>query len=51
MLFERALNQPVSNWNISDEIFMFQECASDSNIWLVKLKSNMVPKIYKIELP
>ena len=51
MLFEKALDKPVANWNISDEIFMFQECSTDSNIWLVKFKKKDVPIIYKIELP
>ena len=51
MLFERAVSQPVSNWNISDEKFMFQECATDRHIWLVKLKPDSTPFIYKIALP
>ena len=25
MVFERSLNQPVANWNISGDIFMYQE--------------------------
>ena len=30
---------------------MFQECATDRHIWLVKLKSEATPFIYKIALP
>ena len=30
---------------------MFQECATDSNIWLVKLKKENTPFIYKFTLP
>lgn len=38
MVFERALKQPVANWNIANDVLMFQECSTDSNIWIVKMQ-------------
>ena len=37
MLFERGLKKPISNWNISRDKFIFQECARSPIIYLVKL--------------
>ena len=51
MVFERSLNQPVANWNISGDIFMYQEDSKDSHIWLIKLYKQKSPHIFKITLP
>ena len=50
-VFERALENPVSNWNINGDIFMFQENSEDLDIWIVKLKNNKKAFVYRFRLP
>ena len=51
MIFERPLKQPISNWNISGDKFMFQERSSDPHIWLVKMYRDKQSHIFKINMP
>ena len=50
-VFERSLENPVSNWNINGDIFMFQENSEDLDIWIVKLKNNKKAFVYRFRLP
>ena len=37
MIFEKPLEKSVGNWNISDNIFVFQESRDSEHIFVVKL--------------
>lgn len=37
LIFEKSLRQPVCNWNISSNIFIFQEKIDSSEIHVVRL--------------
>ena len=50
MLFEKSLNQPVVNWNMNSDKFLFQERQKGS-VYLVQLFMEEQPKVYKFKLP
>ena len=37
MIFEKPLQKSVANWNISDNIFIFQETRESEHVYVVKL--------------
>ena len=37
MIFEKPLQKSVANWNISDNIFVFQETRDSEHVFVVKL--------------
>ena len=51
MVFERKLRLPISNWNISDDKFIFQENKDDPTVYVVKLYLDKPPYIFKFNLP
>ena len=51
LIFERALHKPVSNWNISEEKFIFQEDKDSEDIYVVRLFKKRQPLLFKITLP
>lgn len=51
MVFERSLHQPVSNWNISHDRFIFQESSDSPDIYVVHLYLDKQPYLSKFRLP
>lgn len=51
MVFERPVSEPVINWNISGDTFIFQECGRESSVYVVKLESNVTPAVFEFKLP
>ena len=51
MVFERALTEPVHNWNISGDLFCFQEKQEEPIIYMVKLQEVSTPVVFKFNLP
>ena len=51
LIFERSLTKPISNWNISQDKFCFQESRHSSDIYIVKLFLDRKPHLYKFCLP
>ena len=51
MVFEKPMMQPCSNWNISENIFIFSEEVNCSTIWLVKLGLEKEPVVFKFMMP
>ena len=51
MVFERPLDQPVVNWNISGDNFVFQEYSDVPIVYVVKLYVDKMPIIFKFKLP
>ena len=51
MLFEKPLKQPIANWNISHDKFIFQETTYSSELYLVKLFDDSEAILFKFKLP
>ena len=51
MVFERPLKQPITNWNISDDKFIFQEATDSPDIYAVRLFDQTEPIVFKFRLP
>ena len=51
MIFERALDVPIMNWNISGNKFVFQETRQSRAIFIVKLFKDRTPMLFKFNLP
>ena len=51
MIFEKPLEKPVSNWNISDNILLFLEEINSTDVWMVKLFMDKPPLLYKFIIP
>ena len=53
MVFEKPLDKPVVNWNISRNKLLFQEDTfnSSNEVYLVKLFIDKPPIVFKFSLP
>lgn len=51
LLFERSLHKPISNWNITENKFIFQEDKDSEDIYIVNLFMDKQPQVFKITLP
>ena len=51
MVFERPLDEPVTNWNISGDTFVFQERSDSPTIYVVQVQSGVTPIVFKFNLP
>ena len=51
MIFERPMKNPVANWNITDNKFVFLEETHSTEIYLVKLFLDKQPVLFKFILP
>ena len=51
MVFEKPMMRPCSNWNISENIFIFSEEVDCSTIWLVKFILEREPVVFKFAMP
>lgn len=50
MLFEKSLNQPLTNWNMNCDKFLFQE-RNKGPVFLVKLYDDEQAQVFKFKLP
>ena len=53
MVFEKPLEKPVANWNVSRDKLLFQEDSADSSniVHLVKLFLDKPAVVFKFTLP
>ncbi len=51
MVFERKLRQPVGNWNVTHDKFIFQEKIDDPSIYVLKLWKDRTPKLFRFDFP
>ena len=51
MVFERSMEKPISNWNISHDKFIFQENPKEPVIYIVRLFLDRQPILFKFTLP
>ena len=51
LVFERKLDEPVTNWSISTNKFMFQESNQPNKIFVLHLVYEGIPTLYEITLP
>ena len=51
MIFEKPLEKPISNWNISDNILLFLEEINSTEVWVVKLFEDRAPTLFKFIIP
>ena len=51
LIFEKPLEKPVANWNISRDILIFMEKTDSNVIWVVKLSMTNEPVVYKFNIP
>ena len=51
LIFEKPLEKPVANWNISRNKLVFMEEATSNVIWIVKLSMEHEPVVYKFNIP
>ena len=51
MVFERSLRIPISNWNISNDKFIFQESKDSSTVFVVRLFLDKPPILFEFHLP
>ena len=51
MIFEKPLERPVSNWNISDNILLFVEGVDSRDVWMVELFEQKAPILFKFTIP
>ena len=51
MVFEKPLDKPVANWNISGNKFVFIEETQSTDVYLVKLFLDKQPVVFKFVLP
>ena len=50
MIFEKPLNLPICNWNISGDKFIFQEESNKAEIYLVKLSLDKPSYLFKFKM-
>ena len=51
MVFEEPLRAPITNWNISNDKFIFQKSNDASSIFVVRLFMDESPIVFKFKLP
>ena len=51
MVFEKSLEKPVANWNISEKMLIYLEDTHSQEINVVKLFLNKEPVLFKFRLP
>ena len=51
MVFEKPMANPCTNWNISENIFVFSEKVDCETVWLVKLSLEKEPVVFKFNMP
>ena len=51
MVFEKPMDRPCTNWNISENIFVFSEKVDCEIVWLVKLSLEKEPVVFKFNMP
>jgi len=51
MVFERPLREPISNWNISADKFVFQQTKKSNEVFVIRLFLDRPAIIFKINLP
>ena len=51
MVFEKPLREPISNWNISGDKFLFQENHTSTSVFVVRLFMDRPAIIFKFNLP
>ena len=51
MIFEKPLEKPVTNWNISGNVLLFLEEVDSTNVWMVKLFEDKSPILFKFVIP
>ena len=50
MVYERQLDDPVRNWGIFENQFVFQEEGKPCNIFLLQLRNGNPATLYKFKL-
>ena len=51
MVFEKSLDKPVANWNISEKMLVYLEDTHSPEINVVKLLEDKEPVLFKVRLP
>ena len=51
LAFEKKLDKPVHNWNISTDKLLFHETEDSDTIHVVKLRSQSTSTLYELKLP
>lgn len=51
LVFERALHSPIVNWNIMDDVFLFQQTLGEEVLTLVRLYPDRQAQVYEIVMP
>ena len=51
MVYEKALDKPVANWNISEKMLVYLEDTHSQEINVVKLLLDKEPVLFKVRLP
>ncbi len=51
MVFEKKLQQPISNWNMCGDKLIFQEKFDDPSVFIVKLFKDSAPKLFRFDFP
>ena len=51
MIYEKPLDKPISNWNISEDTLLFTEEVDSTDVWLIKLFEDKQPIVYRFTLP
>ena len=51
MVFERSLQWPVCNWNMTGDNFVFQERPNSSRVWLIHLREDQSVQIHQFKIP
>ena len=51
LAFERKLDKPVDNWNISTDKLLFHETEDSDTIHVVKLRAQSTSTLYELKLP
>lgn len=51
MVFEKPMQKPPANWNISGDKFLFLEETNAKEIYMVKLFTDKKPILFKFNLP
>jgi hypothetical protein len=51
LIFERPLHKPVSNWNIAQDTFLFQEETNSPEVFLLRLFIDKPALFFKFSFP
>lgn len=51
MVYEKSLDKPVANWNISEKMLVYLEDTHSQEINVVKLFLDKEPVLFKFRLP